>query len=387
MRSLSPLDVPAEVCSAGSRTATVRTRNPICWKAVGNRVLPWAGGAVAGALAVSILWMLLGGRAEPAPQNPNHEQPPVALAPAADPGPAPKLTLQGELGAVWAVAFLPHDRLMMGLENGTVKIWNLQNGEAVKTLERQKSTVWSADVSPDGKFMVTACDDSSVALWNLETLATRPELSFPQRTSTKAAVFSPVGKFLATGDRGASVRVWDWSDQVPVDLNGQTGTVHALAYSPDGTRLASADSDGTVRVWNLKEIDWPARRGAERSMELAEHRGAVYGVAFSPDGTKIASAGWDGYVRIWDATNGTQIKPIRAHDSDVWSVSFGNGGKWVASASDGSVKVWEVDTGKEVFSYRGPPAFHVVRFAPAPNDTTLAAGGRDGNVRVWEVKK
>jgi len=49
------------------------------------------------------------------------------------------------------------------------------------------------------------------------------------------------------------------------------------------------------------------------------------------------------------------------------------------------VKVFEVETNKEIFNYHGSRAFHVVRFAK--NGTTLAAGGRDGNVRVWELAK
>ena len=287
---------------------------------------------------------------------------------------------------MFAIAFIGDDRIVMGLENGTVKIWNLTTGAAVKTLKQQKSTVWTADVSADKKFLVTACDDSSVSFWNLQTLDTDPELSFPQPTSTKAAVFSPVGKFLATGDRNSTVRVWDWVNQIPVELIGHSGAVYSLAYSPDGTRLASAGSDGVVRVWNLKEIDWERREGPARAMELTEHRGSVYGVAFSPDGTKIASAGSDGFVRIWDAGNGTQLRAINTQNYDVWSVSFGNNGKWVAGAgANRFVKVWDVDTGKEVFSYHGPQPFHVVRFAA--DGTTLAAGSRDGIVRVWDVKK
>ena len=49
------------------------------------------------------------------------------------------------------------------------------------------------------------------------------------------------------------------------------------------------------------------------------------------------------------------------------------------------MKVWDVETSKEVFSYRTGRAVHVVRFAA--DGTTLAAGGRDGNVRVWDLKK
>jgi WD40 repeat protein len=385
--ALSPLDVPADVCpSSGSRTATARPRQHICWKGVAFRVLPWLGGAAAGALALWSLWSP--GVVEKLVEVPVVTNAPVPNPlPAANPGPEPKVTLRNESenGPVWAITFLSGDRLVVGLEDGSIKLWDLKKNAVLRTLEpRQVGTIWTADVSADGKFLVTACDDSAVTLWNLERL--RPELSFPQPTSTKAAVFSPVGTQLATGDRNSTVRVWDWQTQIPVELRGHRGTVHALAFSPDGEHLASAGSDGSVKVWHLKEIDWKKLEGPDRPLELGEHRGPVYGVAFSPDGKKLASAGWDRTVRICNAATGEQLQTIKAHDGDVWSVSFGGDGKWVASAgSDGFVRVWEVDTGKEVFAYRGGTAFHVVRFAP--DGTTLAAGSRDGTVRVWEIAK
>jgi WD40 repeat protein len=388
MHLLSPLDVPAEVCAGGSRTTVVR--QPICWKKVGHCAMPWAVGAAAGALVVGVLWALLGGTEHPSEQPQPPPQQPVAAAqpPAApDPGPVPRLTLAGESGGgVWAITFLTDGRVVTGMEDGSLKIWNGQTGAIIRTLEpKPNGNIWTADVSADGKFLVIASDESDVPFWNLQTLKPAGR-SLPHPSSTKAAVFSPVGKFVATGDRNSTVRVWDWDLMIPVELKGHRGTVHTLAYSPDGARLASAGSDGTVKVWDLKEINWDRLEGPTRSMEMSEHKGPVYGVSFSRDGSKIASGGWDGTVRIWDAGNGELLRTIPAHTDNVYSVSFGGNGKWVASASsDGHVKVWDVDTGKEVFAYHGGRAFNVVRFAA--DGTTLAAGGRDGNVRVWDVKK
>ncbi len=378
MNLLSPLDVPAEVC-AGSRSAVARARNPICWAKVGCRVLPWAGGALVGALVVSLLWAFT----RPEPPKPDPEQPPPQVV-ATDPGPAPRLTLEGKSGTVWAATFLTGSQLFMGMEDGSIKLWDLKNGELIKTLDKQDGNIWTADVTSDGSLLVTAADESAVTLWDL----TNFKKSFPlsESPATKVAVFSPNGKYIVTGNRSGIVRVWDWEAGVPhAHLSGHKGTIHALAYSADGTRLASAGSQGIVKVWDLRGNDWEVTGGPPPSLELTLHVGAVYAVAFSPDGSKIASAGWDGSVRIWDAVKGTQIHRIAAHEGDVWSLAFGGNGRIASAGSDGFVRVWNVDTKEEVFSYRTGRAVHVVRFAP--DGTTLAAGGRDGNVRVWDVRK
>jgi hypothetical protein len=376
--ALSPLDVPADVCagSSGSRLTTMRARRQICWKGVAFRVLPWAGGAVLGALALWLLWTP--GVVE------NRVEVPVTT-PVGASGPDPKFVYNGDSGAIWAITFLDEDRIVVGMEDGNVKIWNFRTKSIQKTLEpRQGGTIWSVDVSADGKYLVTPCDDSKVTVWDLETY--QDPLQLPQPTSTKAAVFSPNGhRRLATGDRNATVRLWNLDAQIPIELFGHRGTVHALAYSADGSRLASAGSDGTVKVWDLREVDWTSRTNDVKAINLAEHHGAVYGVTFCPNCKLLATTGWDGTVRLWDAATGDQKKMIKAHDGDAWSVSFGNGGKWVASAGQDGVKVWDTETGAEVFSYRGSRAFHVVRFAK--NGTTLAAGGRDGSVKVWELPR
>ncbi|AWM41124.1 Serine/threonine-protein kinase PknB [Gemmata obscuriglobus] len=409
MHMLSPLDVPAEVC-AGSRSSTRLRRQPICWKAVAHRSKAWAGGSALGAIAVGALWFSLGGNGKPVNAEPVLPPDLVAPAPvAADltqlvtlrgidvasgaarrttTNPEPKIVLRGESGAVWAITFLDNNQLVMGMESGTVKIWDWQRGTVRNELNHpdgNSGNIWAADACLKCKYLMVASDDSAVTFWNLQNVQ-RPEFSFPESTSTKTAAFSPNGKYLATGSRNSQVKIWDWANNIAVVKLQHRGTVHSVAYNPDGTQLASAGSDGKVKVWNLKNVNWINGEGAVESVDLAQHKGGVYSVVFSPDGSRIASAGWDGYVRIWDAVNGTQLQPIKAHDLDAWSVSFGNNGKWVASAgSDGFVKVWDVETGAEVFSFHGPTAYHVVRFAR--DGTTLAAGGRDGTVKVWEIKK
>lgn len=375
--ALNPLDVPAEVCGgSSSRSGLAAHRRKVCWPTVAFRTVPVAAGLALGAGLTGLFWPPR--VTERVVEKPVEKL--VEVAPtAAESGPPPKAILQGDPGTVWTIAFLGDDRLVVGMDDGQVKIWDVKKGSVSKALEpRQGGTVWSVDVSHDGKRLATTSDASVVTTWNLDNY--KVENSFPQPTSTKAAVFSPDGSKLATGDRNATIRVWDIAAQIPVELRGHHGTVHSLAFSPDGTRLASAGSDGTAKVWNWVDSD-------AAPLTLSEHKGPVYGVAFSPDGTKLATTGWDGTVRLWDVQQdrGEVLRTIKAHDGDAWSVCFGGGGKWLASAGQDGVRVWDVATGAEVFSFRGRRGFHTIRFAK--DGTTLAAGGRDGAVRVWELPK
>jgi serine/threonine protein kinase len=380
--SLSPLDVPADVCAAasGSRVSSTRTRKHICWKRVALRTLPWLGGAVLGALGLWLVWTPE--KVEKIVEVPG---PNVGHLTPVNLGPEPIRTFYGKSWAVWALTFLDKDNIAIGFGNGDVKIWNFRTDETIKTLEpRQNGTIWSIDVSDDGKYLVTPCDDSKVTEWRLDKFEVHH--NYPQPNSTKAAVYSPDAKLLATGDRNATVRIWNLALQIPIELYGHSGTVHALAYSPDGTRLASAGADGTGKVWDLRTINWSKIDNPDvKKTDLAEHLGPIYGVAFSPDSTLVATSGGDGKVRICYATNGALKRKLDAQEGDAWSVSFGNNGKWIASAGQDGVKVFEVESSKEIFHYHSTRAFHVVRFAK--NGTTLAAGGRDGNVRVWELLK
>ncbi len=344
-------------------------------------LVPWLGGMFLGA---ALMALLLG------PPQPAERIVEVPVPMPRTSGPAPDIILDSRAGTVWSLAFASADRLVVGAEDGSLRLWDLRRAAIgaeglLKTLEpRQNGNIWSIDVSPKGKYMVSACDDSAVVLWNLHTLRWEG-LQFPHPHSARSAAFSPNGHYLATGDRNSTVRLWDLHTQVPVELLGHRGAIHALTFSPDSLRLASAASDGTVLLWHLHEHQWLSREGIEHDLRLAEHRGPVYGVTFCPKGEHLASCGWDGTVRLWNAEDGTQVLILKAHDGDAWSVSFGNNGSWLASCgSDGAVKVWKVPEGQEIFHWRGERGMHTVRFGP--DGYTLAAAGRDGLVRIWQLQ-
>jgi Tol biopolymer transport system component len=288
-----------------------------------------------------------------------------------------RAVLQGNAGPVWSVAFAPDGAtLAMGIDDGSIKIWDPATGSIKATLKAHNGSVWSVAFSPDGSLLASASDDGTAKLWDAATW--KEKRSFDHEFGVRAVAFTPDGKTLVTGTRKGKVRLWDVATgKEPRTTEGHQFPVISVAVSPDGKTIASGSGDKTVRLWD-------AATGTAR-VTLEGHTGSVYSVAFSPDSRTVASGGWSGTVCLWDAGTGTKLATLRGHEQDVWAVAFSPDGKTLASAGeDHTIKLWDVASGKERRTLKGHTGtVYAVRFSP--DGTLFASGGRDGTVRLFDT--
>ncbi|MCE9553706.1 MAG: serine/threonine protein kinase [Planctomycetes bacterium] len=347
-------DVPT-VCEEAQRQQSVRNR--------------WiAGGIAAGFLAVGLLAGIYFGNRSGMIGGPGKG------ASSAE----PTAVLSANSGAVWSVAFDPTSKsVAMGVEDGTVRLWDLPSQSVKSTWNAHRGTVWVSKFSPNGQWLATSGDDGMIEFWNPNQ--TGAVKTFKHPSAVRALDFSQDGKTLYAGDRAGGLRIWKEDSKEPVLEAQQPGAVYALALSPDGETLASAGSDKVVRLWNAKNLT--------QRLPLEGHAGPIFGLSYHPGGRRLASVGWDKTVHIWDTAGGVPVKSWSAHNGDIWSVAYSPDGKKLATGgTDGAVILWDADTGQQLASYLGHTnAVHTVAFNH--DGTQVVSGGRDGAARVWKIEK
>lgn len=149
------------------------------------------------------------------------------------------------------------------VNDGTIRIVDLETGQTETLLSGHSAPVMEVACTNDGTLMASASEDGTVRIWDLDQMKEMVTLQTGESSSSPAAVI----RWDLSGKRIAIFQsprekwnfppsvAWVWSLESWKEL--YTIPMHEgindLSWSPDGTMLATAHQDGYARLWNASD--------------------------------------------------------------------------------------------------------------------------------------
>ncbi|XP_035770598.1 striatin-like [Neolamprologus brichardi] len=231
----------------------------------------------------------------------------------------PKFTLRSHFDSVRSLAFHPVEPVLVtASEDHTLKLWNLQKTapakkcaaldvEPIYTFRAHSGAVLCVTMSSSGEQCFSGGVDGTIQSWN-----------------TPNPNIDPYDSYEPSVLRGA--------------LCGHTDAVWGLVYSSAHRRLLSCSADGTVRLWSAADT-------CKLIHSMVAHLDAVTSLAVDPNGLYLMSGSHDCSIRLWNMESKTCIQEFTAHrkkfEESIHDVAFHPTKCYIGSAgADALAKVF-----------------------------------------------
>lgn len=308
--------------------------------------------------------------------------------------------------------------LISSSEDGTIIVWDVVDGERLRTFEEHEDAVDQIALGRDGQNVISSSVDGVVMVWNTtsgEVLATRTiesgqlnalvmlhdesvallaidnavfswdpaqdeliQIFDEQSENIFSLTLSYDGLFLALGMYDGSVLVWNTATdtmQYTFD-DAHSDWVRQTIFSTDNDYLVSVSDDGTAMVWNLET--------KEHERTFFEHPDSVWSVDISADSQFILTGGFDGELMLWELESGSLILTLKGHSDPVTAGMFLPGSQQMVSASfDENILLWDLTNGMIQQTFQNDEqGFQIAVLSD--DGQSLVFGQNDGSITILD---
>ncbi|GES57316.1 sulfur metabolite repression control protein [Aspergillus terreus] len=316
--------------------------------------------------------------------------------------------------------------LATGSYDATIKIWDTETGEELRTLYGHESGIRCLQF--DDTKLISGSMDRSLKVWNWRTGE-----CISTYTGHRGGVIGLHfdATILASASVDKTVKIWNFEDKSTCLLRGHTDWVNAVRVDTTSRTVFSASDDCTVRLWDLdtkqcirtfhghvgqvqqviplpREFEFeehdaecendnvstvsddPGSPAPQTTFSVSSNEPAFQSSMFGPSFDNgrpappryIVTSALDSTIRLWETTTGRCLRTFFGHLEGVWALGADTL-RIVSGAEDRMVKIWDPRTGKceRTFTGHSGPVTCI-----GLGDSRFATGSEDCEVRMYSFQ-
>lgn len=247
-------------------------------------------------------------------------------------------------GGMWVehLAWSPHQNLLASAAGKSLRIWDTQ-GQLLNEFEGHDNTIAGLGWHPNLEGQLATTSYNGLRRYRLGEK--RPTRSFKWKGSSLKLFWSPDGKYIASATQDSTVHVWESKNGNDVQMPGYPVKPTVQAWDKNSRYLATGGSQDVV-IWDFSGKG-PA--GSEPKI-LSSHSDYLGALAFQHCGNRLASGCRDGLVLVWDTSsldldlNQNQPEWIcRLTDDAIIHLAWSHNDQFLAVAGEsGSIQIYAI---------------------------------------------
>ena len=309
---------------------------------------------------------------------------------------------EGHTDGVLCCQYDNNKLLMTGSYDTTIKIWNTDTGELIRTLTGHTMGVKS--LIYDDQKLISGGLDCTIKVWNWRTGE-----CISSYTGHREGVISVdfLDKVIVSGSADKTIKVWHVDIGTCYTLRGHSDWVTCVKIHPKSRTLFSASDDSTVKLWDLETNKYIGTYGGVENGGHTAQVQCVIPFTYTDDlitdvGScqKTSNAASDetgrsnSEVAVVESEDEEDDGNIENNNNNVQNTNESEFEKFVktrrnlpthllTASLDNTIKLWDVKTGKCIRTQFG----HIEGVWSIAADTfRIVSGAHDKSIKIWDLQ-